>query len=396
MNKVFKVFLLAIILFFLFIVPVKADTDCGTIDIKISNYNEYNQSLSTLDCTNSSDEQNVITCNDLNLKKNLILSELMKANDEGKICESKQSEVDNIIEANKERCDSVFGEEFVDIINNIMTIFYVLGPILLIVFGSLDYTKATASGDEKVFKQANKNFIKRIIATILLFLTPLVVNLIVGIAGLSLNSNIYTCNYEYLVYNKEYKITASAKQQSTSSSSSTSASALGYGKAIAEAAREIKQGAVNNKYTYGYNGKSAEVQGTNSVTCMCCAEILGAALLKSGVVNSEEASFYQTGSAPGLARKLVSKGWIVIDKAEDLQPGDVVFYQKLVDPGTAGIATINGQDYHICHTEIYYGDGKVINTGDNFKNVVTDFHTNSSCYGVSSKWIYGFRYPGNE
>ena len=396
MNKILKCFLLAIITFFLFVMPVKADK-CGEIGTKINNYNEYVAVLSDLTCTDTSNEQTVIQCNDLNLKKNLIVTDLMKLKDEGKICDSKKKDVDKIIKANEDRCSSAISEEFMSLVNTLLTIFYILGPILLIVFGSLDYAKATAAGDEKSFKKANTTFLKRILATVLLILTPIIVNFILSMIGYSSNSNVYVCNYDYVVYNKQYTINAVAKQQNgVSNGGSRTLVTSEYGQAIAEAAKEVKQNAVNNNYRYDCNFKSAEYQGTSSVGHMCCAELLGAALYKSGVLDSKGANEYQTGSAPGLARKLLSKGWIIIENAEDLQPGDAIFYEKLERQSEAGVATINGVSYHICHTEVYYGDGKVINSGDNFKRVVSDFNTNSTCYSVRSRFLVGLRFPGKE
>ena len=170
------------------------------------------------------------------------------------------------------------------------------------------------------------------------------------------------------------------------------------GKAIAEAAKEIKQNAINNHYTWGCNSLPPDKQGTGVTNHMCCAEVLGAALYKAGIYDLNGAKSYQTASAPGLGRLLKSKGWILITNAKDLQPGDVLFYEKLVNPGTAGVVQINGESIHTCHVDIYYGDGKKVSTGGGFnqRSLINTFSVDSSCYQVKSKWRYAFRYPGKK
>ena len=53
-------------------------------------------------------------------------------------------------------------------------------PMLLIVLGTVDMFKAVASGDEKETKEAQDNFIKRLLYGLLIFLIPFLVNLILN------------------------------------------------------------------------------------------------------------------------------------------------------------------------------------------------------------------------
>lgn len=79
--------------------------------------------------------------------------------------------------------------ETVSIIDGIFNIIMIVAPILLIVFGSVDFAKATFSGDEQAVKKAGSNFGKRVIATVLLFLLPLTLKIILNVAY---NAGVFT------------------------------------------------------------------------------------------------------------------------------------------------------------------------------------------------------------
>lgn len=53
-------------------------------------------------------------------------------------------------------------------------------PIGLIVMGTIDMAKAVIAGDEKKMKEAQKPFIKRIIAAVIVFLIPIIVNMVLS------------------------------------------------------------------------------------------------------------------------------------------------------------------------------------------------------------------------
>lgn len=69
-----------------------------------------------------------------------------------------------------------------NLINEVFTIFMIAAPILLIIFGVIDFAKASLASDEQALRNAGINFGKRIIAAVLLFLLPLVINLLIGVA----------------------------------------------------------------------------------------------------------------------------------------------------------------------------------------------------------------------
>lgn len=65
----------------------------------------------------------------------------------------------------------------------------VLIPVLLVAFGMIDLTKAVMSNDEKVMKEAQGRFIKRIVYAVIVFFIVAFVQLIFGIlANASTNS----------------------------------------------------------------------------------------------------------------------------------------------------------------------------------------------------------------
>ena len=56
-------------------------------------------------------------------------------------------------------------------------------PLLLIVFGVLDFSKAVFSSSEDNIKKTREKFIKRIVAAVLVFLAPILVNLILDLGN---------------------------------------------------------------------------------------------------------------------------------------------------------------------------------------------------------------------
>lgn len=56
-------------------------------------------------------------------------------------------------------------------------------PFGLILFGTLDMGKAVIAGDEKKIKEAQKPFVKRIIAAVIVFLIPTIVEAVISFAA---------------------------------------------------------------------------------------------------------------------------------------------------------------------------------------------------------------------
>lgn len=70
--------------------------------------------------------------------------------------------------------------EVVGLAKMVIKVLQIAVPIGLIVMGTIDMAKAVIAGDEKKMKEAQKPFIKRIIAAIIVFLIPIIVNMVLS------------------------------------------------------------------------------------------------------------------------------------------------------------------------------------------------------------------------
>ena len=70
--------------------------------------------------------------------------------------------------------------EVVGLAKMVIKVLQIVVPIGLIVMGTIDMAKAVIAGDEKKMKEAQKPFIKRIIAAIIVFLIPIIVNMVLS------------------------------------------------------------------------------------------------------------------------------------------------------------------------------------------------------------------------
>ena len=85
MNKrTFKYTLVIICLFFIGIIPVSAKENCTSVKSQIDLYNSYDEKLNGLDCNKNDDESTVALCNEYNVRKNLVIIDLMKKKEKNK------------------------------------------------------------------------------------------------------------------------------------------------------------------------------------------------------------------------------------------------------------------------------------------------------------------------
>jgi hypothetical protein len=73
-------------------------------------------------------------------------------------------------------------ENAYDLIKTSLTIFQIIGPILALIFGILDFAKATLSYDNDAMKKASTDFAKRLIAAVILVILPIVLKIILNMA----------------------------------------------------------------------------------------------------------------------------------------------------------------------------------------------------------------------
>ena len=71
----------------------------------------------------------------------------------------------------------------VNLIHLIFIAFQIVVPILLIIWGMLDFAKAVIGQDEDKIKAGQKTFIKRLIAAVIVFLILTIVQLVINLAG---------------------------------------------------------------------------------------------------------------------------------------------------------------------------------------------------------------------
>lgn len=75
----------------------------------------------------------------------------------------------------KVTCDDV------KILHQLWIIIIIIAPVLVIVFGTLDFGRAVIASDEEKIKKAWKKFPKRLLAVVILILIPLLINLILSL-----------------------------------------------------------------------------------------------------------------------------------------------------------------------------------------------------------------------
>ena len=75
----------------------------------------------------------------------------------------------------------IFEGEFGDLIRDTLNFIRYLAPILVIVFSTIDFFKATASQDKDELKKAQGKAVKRLIIAVILFFIPLIINLLLGL-----------------------------------------------------------------------------------------------------------------------------------------------------------------------------------------------------------------------
>lgn len=71
-------------------------------------------------------------------------------------------------------------DEVVGLAKMVIKVLQLVVPIGLIIMGTIDMAKAVIAGDEKKMKEAQKPFIKRIIAAVIVFLIPIIVNMVLS------------------------------------------------------------------------------------------------------------------------------------------------------------------------------------------------------------------------
>lgn len=97
----------------------------------------------------------------------------------------------NLISFLAETCN-IFGNDtsandtflsIIGVVRTVVKVLQILVPIALILWGTIDIGKAVIAGDEKKMKEAQKPFVKRLIAAVIVFLVPFIVSIVMGYVG---------------------------------------------------------------------------------------------------------------------------------------------------------------------------------------------------------------------
>lgn len=270
MKKFFVGILLTIFSMFLNFTHVEAKT-CAEIDEQINKYYTIKDELSALDCTLVEDSTTVNKCNNLNLQKNNILSEIYRINENEKSCTTQISKTEAILKENEDECGVVLGDTLDRWVNVVMGAFYIIGPVLVILFGTLDFGKATISNDKDALKKATNKFFKRLAALIILFLSPLLTKLIISLntSGEYLEGDAYSCQYKNIWAKKNIEIVKVANPNSEGSTNSKSVS-----------------GDYLNWKQYGESWSNIQIGCGNVGSCGCLVTSVAIQVANSGTAKS--------------------------------------------------------------------------------------------------------------
>lgn len=367
MKKRIKVLFLFALLFIPNIVLADADdTKCSNVIDTLDSYKVSVSKLESIDCENTVSTEDIEECNKNSLNRSLSLSKLIQYNDSMPECTN--SEIESIIKENENSCTGVFDSSLKKLTNNYLKIFYIIAPFLLIIFGSVDLFKILAMTSTEMANKAKKDLRKRVIAFVLLYLTPMMVNFIISFNGsdYNLSGNAYVCKNNVYYEKGEIKYIGLAQVSqkflsniNINSLTGINSTPLGVNsqgsKAIIEAAAQIHQKYINENWSYSVSSSdltSGDIKGSLEVPGhhTCCATYINQIFYVAKIFSEGEINDYSYNSAPSTFRFLRDKNWIKISNYGDLQPGDIVFMNSNED-GTPG------------HVQLYYGDGKWYNAG---------------------------------
>lgn len=89
-------------------------------------------------------------------------------------------------------CDSLKQTDTYKIIREIFKWIQIAAPIMLIIFGILDFGKAVASGDNDAMKKAQSSFVKRVIVVVIIILLPFIMDLLISLLDGALGNDVCT------------------------------------------------------------------------------------------------------------------------------------------------------------------------------------------------------------
>lgn len=359
---------------------------CPKLLDSVSEYYDINDELDTLVCENTDDNDVVRQCNDLNTRKALLLSKIFKYNDKiGDTCNS--PELRKIIEDNESICKNTFGSTLKDLTKAVMTLFYILAPFLLIIFGSIDLAKIVTGGGGKEFSEqltkSKKNLAKRVIAFVLLYMTPVVVNILLSfnLSSYSLDGDFYTCKTKTTYTIDRWEVTYIPKNDSSIGGVNSQGV-----DAIMDAAELISKKYSREGWTYGEAGIFSGIVNSinNPSKQTVCATYINQVLYTAHIFDAATIDKEAYNSAGGTAGFLSRSGWIKITNFDDLKKGDIVFMDYSENHCRSGVEDVG-------HVQLYAGNNLWYNAGSSTA-IVSSPYAISSDY-IKSRFRWAFRMP---
>ena len=75
-------------------------------------------------------------------------------------------------------CEGVFGDALINEINEVFKFVKIIAPIVFLVLSSLDFAKVVFGDSKDGMNKAKNNFLKRAVATLIIFFAPDIITLI--------------------------------------------------------------------------------------------------------------------------------------------------------------------------------------------------------------------------
>ena len=285
------------------------------------------------------------------------------------------------------------------IIKNIMDIVQIVVPILLIVYLSIQLTRMVVNPEEKKGMSKIKN---QILATILVFVVPVIVNAFMNIMPQTFQISacwnvaggkdevIMSKSQEYKnvhkekankLFNDRSAYEKGEKRQDNSSTGEAGGLAAGDAKGIIEGAEKVHKMYESQRWFY-YSSlgqlkwNDIKYSTNNPSKATCCATFVGSAFLVGGVFPEGTINKYNYNSVDGINSLCKAHNWIKVSSYGSLKAGDIVI---MTAPGSSGPG----------HVQIYAGNGTWYNAGST--NAVQRANPYSS--NASGRFLWAWRIP---
>lgn len=96
-------------------------------------------------------------------------------------CLNLQQDIYDLTNKDDGKRDCFMSDQIIAFIYNILKWVKYIAPVLVIILGILDFVKALAAQDDDAMKKAQGKFVKRLIAAVLLFLLPLIIDYVLSV-----------------------------------------------------------------------------------------------------------------------------------------------------------------------------------------------------------------------